>query len=285
MTTTTSSSAPPPVDVHPGVPAARPDPGLRAAVAAEWSKLRTARAPRRNLVLGTVLGIAMSLLLSLVVGATYADWPASEQAAFDPVLYPLSGSLIMAIFYVAASVGAVAPEFGTGMIRLTLTATPKRGRVLAAKVIVVTVAVTVASAVALVAMVLGSQAIFAANDLPTAGLGDADLQRTLVFLVLTGPVFPALSVAIAFLLRTAAASISTVLALIFLPSILGGLLPEWWQRNILSILPGPASDSIAVAHLDRTPMHLHPVAALVVLVVWIGGSLLLARRTLDHRDA
>lgn len=260
-------------------------PGLRGAVTAEWTKLRTARAPRRNLALGTVLGIATSLLLSLLVGTTFDDWSAQEQADFDPILYPLSGSVLMAIFFVTASVGAIASEYSSGMIRLSLTAVPNRARFVAAKVIVVTAAVWLASIVAMAGMLFGSQLVFAANDLPTAGLGDADFLRTFIVLIVTGPLFPVLSVAAAFLLRTAAASVTTILAVIFVPSLFGGLLPGWWQRNVLSLLPGNAADSLALGHLDDSEMYLHPAAATLVVLAWIAGSLLVAHRVLVRRDA
>jgi ABC-2 type transport system permease protein len=260
-------------------------PGLREAVAAEWAKLRTARAPRRNLVLGTVLGIGVSLVLAAVVGATFDEWPAAERAQFDPVLFPLSGSLLMAIFFVAASVGSVAPEYSSGMIRLTFTVVPKRWRVLLAKAIVVGAAVGVASAVAVTGMLFGGQAVFASYGLPTAGLGDPDFVRALLVLVLTGPLFPVLSVAVTFLLRSAAASISTMLALIFVPSMFGGLLPGWWQRNVLSLLPGPAGDSLAIGHLEPSALHLHPLAAAVVVVAWVVGLLAVANRAVSRRDA
>lgn len=263
----------------------RPDPGLRATIASEWAKLRTAKAPRRNLVLGTVLSIAVSLLLAAVVAATFDDWSAADRADFDPVLYPLSGSLLLAIFYVAASVGTVASEYGSGMIRLTFTTTPKRWRVLLAKSIVVGLVVTAASTVAVSGMLFLSQLVFAASDLPTAGLSDGDFLRTFLLLIVAGPVFPVLSVAVAFLLRTAAASVTTILALILLPSMIGPALPGWWQRNVLALLPGPAGDSLAIGHLDDSELHLHPVAATVVVIAWVVGMVGLAHRVLTRRDA
>lgn len=270
---------------EPPIRADRPDPGLRAAVASEWAKLRSSRAPRRNLVLGTVLSIAMSLLISAVTAATFDDWPAADRADFDPILYPLSGSLLMAIFFVAASVGVVASEYSSEMIRLSFTITPKRWRVLLAKAIVVGIVVGLASAVALAGMLLGSQAIYAASDVPSVGITDGTLLRTFALLMITGPVFPVISVAVAFLLRTSASAIITVLALILAPSMFGSLLPGWWQRNVISLLPGPAADAVSISHLDPSAMHLHPVPATLVIVAWTAGMLYVAHLVLARRDA
>lgn len=266
-------------------PSGRGDPGFRAAVGAEWSKLRTARAPRRNLVLGTVLGIGLSVLLAAVVSATFDDWSATERADFDPVLFPLSGSLFTAIFFAAVGVNVVMSEYTSGMMRLTLTATPRRGRVLAAKALVVAVATWIFGVIATAGMILASQAVFSSGDLPTAGFGDGDLWRTLLMLALLGPLFPVLAVALAVMLRSTAAALSTVLALIFAPGVLGGLLPSWWQENVLSLLPGPASDSVAIGHLDESAMYLHPAGASVVVAAWLIGLLALAHLALSRRDA
>ena len=261
------------------------DPGFGATLRSEWIKARTARAPRRNLMLGTVLGIGFSLLLAFAAGASFDDWSPAQKADFDPITYTLAGALPMSIFYVTAVVGLVAPEYSSRMIRVTLLATPRRWRVLAAKVVVATVATGVATLIAVFAMMAGGQVIFGAHDLPTVALTDGDLLRTLLMLVLTGPVFPVLAVAMALLFRSAAAAISATLALVFLPSMFGGVLPGWWERNVLSLLPGAASDSLSLGHVLDSPQHLHPAAAVVVLVAWTAGLLLFAGRLLSVRDA
>lgn len=262
----------------------RVDPGFGAALRSEWDKARTARAPRRNLVLGTVLGIAMSLLLSFAVAATFEEWSASEQADFDPLVYPMSGSLLLAIFYIAAVVGLVVPEYSSGMIRLTFTATPRRWRVLAAKVAVATVATTIGHAIAFAGMIGGSQVIFAGYDLPTVDAGSWDLWRALVVLVATGPVFPVLAIALAFMVRSAAAAVAATLALVFAPSMFGGLLPPWWERNVVSLLPGPAADSLSIGHVSASPQHLAVGPAALVVLAWVVGMLVLAQRLLATRD-
>lgn len=263
----------------------RAAPGLTAAIAAEWTKARTARAPRRNLILGVVLAIASSVLLSVLVGTTFDDWSASEQAEFDPILYPLSGSLLMAIFFVAASVGVVVSEYSSGMIRLSLTVVPNRARFLAAKAIVVAVAIGIASTIAVGGMLFGAQMVYAANGLPTAGLGDGDFLRTLILLVVTGPALPVISVVAAFVFRSAAAAVTSTLAIILLPSMFGTLLPSWWQRNVLSLMPGNAADSLAMGHLTDSEMYPSALPAALVVVAWIVVPLLVAHRLLVTRDA
>ena len=261
------------------------DPGFSATLRSEWDKARTARAPRRNLILGTVLGVGLSLLLSFAVAATFEDWTAGDRATFDPVVYPMSGSLLLVIFYIAAVVGLVVPEYSTGMIRLTFTVTPKRWRVLGAKVLVAAIATGIGTLIALAGMIGGSQLIFASYDLPTADLGSWDIWRALIMLVITGTIFPVLAVAVAFMSRSAAASVAIALAFVFAPSMFGGLLPAWWERNIVSLLPGPAADALSIGHLSESPQHLAPLPAALVVVVWLVGALVLTHRVINSRDA
>src|SRR5690606_18088052 len=187
--------------------------------------------------------------------------------------------------FAAVGVNVVASEYTSGMIRLTMTATPRRSRVVLAKVIAVAVATLVAGTVALIGMLVSSQFIFSANDLPTLSWSDGDVWRTAIAISVMSPLFPVFAVLLTFLLRSTAASLSTVLALIFAPSIFGSLLPGWWQRNVISLLPGPASDSVALGHLNSSAMYLQPVAAALVVVAWLAGALAFTLFVVNRRDA
>jgi ABC-2 type transport system permease protein len=262
-----------------------PDPGMVATIRSEWIKLRSAPGMRRNLILGTVLGVAMSGLVSLVVGATFAEWPIAEQLVFDPILYSLSGLIVSLIFFVVVGVRTVTSEYGSGMIDLTLTATPHRGRILGAKAIVVTVVMWVFGAITVTMMLVIGQVIFAANDLATVGFGDRDMWRALLLIALLNPTFPVIGVAAGFMLRSTAAALSGVLALFFVPSMFGGLFPRWWQENVLSLFPGPAVDAVSIGHLQDSAMYAAPALGMVITVVWLAGSLAAAAIVLDRRDA
>ena len=76
-----------------------------------------------------------------------------------------------------------------------------------------------------------------------------------------------------------------VRALVFAPSMFGGLLPSWWRENVISLLPGPASDSIAIGHLDDADIYLAPGLAAVVLVAWLALTWFGTRAIVNRRDA
>src|SRR5690606_28786619 len=137
-------------------------------------------------------GIALSALFALAVGATFDDWPAAEQLEFDPVVFSFGGALLTAIFFIAVGARVATAEYSSEMIRLTFAATPRRDRVLGAKVLVVSFATWAFGAIAMVGMVIASQAVLAGFDVRTASVFDGEVVRTLAILVATTPLFPIL---------------------------------------------------------------------------------------------
>jgi ABC-2 type transport system permease protein len=260
------------------------DPGFAAAFGAEWAKLRSARGTRRNLVVASVLGLGLTALVAAVVGATYDDLTAAERADFHPSSATLVGMTVPWLFLTVMGVKVVTSEYASGMIRLTLTATPRRGRVLVAKALAITVLTWTFAAASTAAMMGLTQVILVAYDAPAGGLGDGDALRALVAAIVLGPVFPVVAVAVAVVLRNTAAALGAVLALAFAPSVLG-MLPGWWQRNVLSLFPGPASDSLTVGHLESSDLYLHPLAAAVVVAAWLAAALAVAHVSFTRRDA
>ena len=62
----------------------------------------------------------------------YSEWEAADRADFQPVTVGLVGMIFAGILYTGIGVTSITREHSSGMIRLTLAATPRRGRVLAA---------------------------------------------------------------------------------------------------------------------------------------------------------
>lgn len=280
----TSTTTPPPA-LHTSQFASLPPPGFGATLASEWLKLRTSRGPMRNLALGAVLGIGLSALLALAVGATFDEWSVADQLEFDPVLFSFSGSLLTAIFFIAVGARVATAEYSSEMIRLTFAATPRRDRVLGAKVLVVSFATWAFGAIAMVGMVIASQAVLAGFDVRTASVFDGEVVRTLAILVATTPLFPILGLVGGILFRSTAPTMTAVLLLVLFPSFFGALFPEAWQENLFSLFPGSAADAISIGHLTDSPLYLDTVPALVVVLAWVVVPLAVARTVLQRRDA
>jgi ABC-2 type transport system permease protein len=256
-----------------------------ATFRSEWIKLTTLRSARRNVVLGVFFGVALTLGVAFITGITFDKWGEDARAEFDPLLFPATGGILTVIFFATVGVNALASEYSSGMIRLTLTATPKRHRVLIAKALSVTLLTTIAGIVVTVGMYGGSHFVYAAYDLPTADFWSGDSARLFVLGALTGCLFPILAMCLTVFTRSTAATLTIVLVTMFLPVIIGGVLPQWWQEHVLVALPGVASDSLVAGHLTETDDHLHPLAAAAISIAWLFGGLGAAIAVFGRRDA
>jgi regulation of enolase protein 1 (concanavalin A-like superfamily) len=151
----------------------------------------------------------------------------------------LSGVLIGLMPVVALGVLFVTAEYRRGMIRTTFTASPRRGRVLAAKSLVLGAATFVAGLVACVAAFLASQpgqraSGFEPPFFPTRSLLDWPVSRAVVGTALVLALVAVFSLAVGAILRRSAAAITAVIVLFALPQMVAGALPltaaEWLMR-------------------------------------------------------
>jgi ABC-2 type transport system permease protein len=256
-----------------------------ATLRSEWCKLVSLRSTKLLVVLGVVLGIGLSALLAWAMGASYDHWDASGRADFEPIGASMIGGVLSAVLFLVLGVKAATAEYGAGMMRLTLTATPRRWRVLAAKGVVLSAITLAAGLVLSVGMFLAAQAVFAAYGMPSAGLTDGDALRVIVAGTVLSPQFPLIALALGFVLRSTAASVIAVFAVIFGPPFLGGLLPAWAQDHVLAYLPGAAADAVSVGHLAGAPDGVSPAVGVLVVVAWLASFLAAAGAALERRDA
>jgi ABC-2 type transport system permease protein len=257
---------------------------FRSTLASEWIKLATLRSTWLGQLVGLLVGVGLTALTAAAVGATWREWPEAELAAFDPVLYPMLGTIAPAITLVVLAVRTMTQEHGSGMVRLTMTVTPRRSRVLAAKALLVAAVALVVSAVATAATFAVGQAIFAASGLPTAGATEPDAARALVLATVLGPVFPLLALALAVLWRRTAVAVTATIALVIAPTFVGPALPASWQRNILGFLPGRAGDALAIGHLEDAALYQPPAVSALVVVAWLVAAGAAAFTQLSRRD-
>ncbi|MCZ7434871.1 ABC transporter permease subunit [Micromonospora sp. WMMC241] len=138
----------------------------------------------------------------------------------------LSGAILAQLLLGALGVLAVTGEYGTGMIRSTFAAVPRRRTVLAAKVAVGGGAALVVGLLASFAGYLGGQLAIRGTAIPAASLGD---PRVLRAVLLTGGYLAAaalIGVGVGTVVRHSGAAIGTLFALVFVPSFAIGLFGE-----------------------------------------------------------
>lgn len=258
---------------------------MRGALHAEWTKLRTVAEPVALLLGALVLTVGLS---ALVAGS--ASCPGAG-CATDPVRASLTGvqlgQAVMAVFGVLA----VGSEYSTGMIATTLTAVPRRGRVLTSKAAIVALPVLAASSLAVLGSLLAGRLLLPGGGFTSGrgfapiSLADGPTLRAATGSILYLTLVALLSVGVTVVVRDSAAAVGLVLGLLYLFPVLVHVIGDArWQRHIEQIAPSTAGLNIqATIHLDR--LSTGPWTGLGVLALWACAALVAAYVALAVRDA
>jgi ABC-2 type transport system permease protein len=255
------------------------------ALHAEWTKLRTVAGPGWLLLAAIVATAAVG-----AAAANAVSCPAGG-CQVDPAKVSLTGIYLSQAVVAILAVTAVSGEYSTGMIRLTLTATPRRWLVLAAKVAVVGTATLIAGAVAVLASVLSGRLLLDGHGIdPAHGYAALSLANGTVLRAAAGSVLyltliALLGLGLATAIRDSATSIGVVLGLLYLFPIIAGFVGDAdWKRHLDQVSPMVAGMYIQ-ATTDLRSLPLTPWQGLGVLAVWAAGALLAGGLLLSLRDA
>jgi ABC-2 type transport system permease protein len=239
---------------------------LGRAVGAEWTKLRSVRSTYGSLLVAVVVTVGIAALAGWA--AATDDQPtqatATQLAGF--------GASVGQFGLVALAALAVTTEFATGGIRTTLAATPARWAVLTAKAAVVGAVTFPAGFVATALATLAGSAILGTGTdaiLAVSARSAAALTLTSMLVVGLGAV-----------LRSAAGAITTAVAVLFTPPILGVLVSNDVVRTVTDYLPAGLS-SVLVA---GTGERYSPEMAALLLGAWAVGALAVGVIALQRRD-
>jgi len=250
---------------------------MRSALHAEWAKMWSTPSAVWVLVALVVVCLAVS---AATIGT--ARWSSAGQ---DPATLILAGVYLGQAVAALAGVLAIGGEYGTGMIGVTLTAMPRRGRLLTAKTLVLAGPVLAASALAGAACLLAGAVMLPGHGF-TAGhgfdltsptmwraAGCATLYLTLVALFGLG---------VTTAVRDPAAATGTVLGLLYLFPAIALVAGHSLQRRLEQIGPMSAGiDSLAT----QSGLPLTPWQGLGVVALWAAGALLLGATVLRTLDA
>jgi ABC-2 type transport system permease protein len=258
---------------------------LADALRAEWTKVRTLASTGWLLLAAVVLTTAVSAAVASAVTCPAGD------CAEDPAKISLTGVYLGQAVVAILAVLTISSEYGTGMIRVTLAAMPRRATVLAAKAIVLTGLILAAGAIAVLASVLAGHLILpghgidAAHGYPSLSLGSAPVLRATAGSVLYLALVALLSLGIATAVRDSAAAIGIVLGLLYLFPIVGAVLGGSHLARLIQQI-GPMTAGLAIqATTGLRNLPISPWAGLGVLAAWAAGALLAGALLLRFRDA
>jgi ABC-type transport system involved in multi-copper enzyme maturation permease subunit len=213
----------------------------------------------------------------------------------DVVQMGLMGIAFAEIAVVVLGASLITAEFGSGMIRTTLTATQGRLRVLLAKATVLSVVVFPVALVTSAAGFVAAQSLLRGNGYkppayPEVSLTDPSAARAVVGTALLLTAYALLALGIGTILRHSGATIATGVGVLFLPLLFLGAFPESFARRIEQFTPlaGMAIQSttgrMLMAFDGRSGMPISPWAGLGVAFAWALGALALGFVALRYRD-
>lgn len=251
---------------------------MTGVLRSEWTKFRTAP--------GTVWLLVAVVALTVAGGAASAAAVRcpSSGCTGDPVEISLTGIQVSQAVVAVVAALMVGGEYRTNMIHTTLTATPRRLTMLAAKTAVVAGVVALAGTVSVLAGVLVGRLMLTGRGY-TVSLGDEAVRRAAFGSVLYLVLIALLAVGVSVIARDSAAAIGVVLGLLYVFAIIVQMVPDPEVReNLKEIAPMTAGLAIQ-ATVDLPSLPISPWHGLAVLAAWAFGSLLLGGLLLRARDA
>ncbi|MCW2526770.1 MAG: transporter permease [Pseudonocardiales bacterium] len=249
-------------------------------IRSEWIKFSTLRSTWITLALSMIGTVGIGALASWGTNNRWSHLDAGEIANFSAVSRSLFGVNLGQLAVVVLGVLIITGEYSTGMIRATLSSTPKRLPVLWAKLTVVSGVMFVTSLVAAVVAFFLGQALLTTHGV---GLGSPHAVRAIVGAALYLTVIGILSMGVGFAVRNTAGGIAAVFGLLLVIPGLGNALPSSWQPHVLPYLPSNAGSALFTLHPD--PGSLGPWTGFLVMCLWAAAAVAAGALRLVGRDA
>lgn len=240
----------------------------------EVVKLTTLRSTWWSLGITVVLAVG----IALAIAAASSSLP----GGIPPVVAitaPMQFTMMVAGIFGAI---AITGEYSTGMIRSTLTAEPRRGVVLVAKVIAVAAFLIVTALISTTISILVTAPIFGDNSLDW---GDAAASSTpLAFSLLAMACFGLIGLGWGFIIRNSAGAIAATVGVLFVAPIMLSLFTiggeSWaWLVDLSRYLPMSAASTLT------TPDPADLGTAVITMLAWPAATLLGGWLVLRTRDA
>jgi ABC-2 type transport system permease protein len=247
-------------------------------VRSEWTKLRSLRSTRYTLLAACVVAVLLGVMISTGLAGQFA-----EGEEIDPTT--ASRLNLIMVQPVIAVLGALVAtsEYATGMIRTSLTAVPRRGRLLAAKTLVFSgVALVSCQVVAFASFFIG-QAVLAGYGAPSVSLGDPEVLRAVIGAGLYLAMVGMMGVAVGMLVRATAGAFLIMVAVFLLVPAITPVLPEP-VATIVGVY-GPFGAGTQIMAVVQEPGLLSPWTGFGVLCIWVLAVLTAALVVFQRRDA
>lgn len=256
----------------------------------EWIKFKSLRSTWISLAAALVAAIGLGILFSALRSSHLGNGhgvgpnpgPKPINSGVDPTLISLRGLFLAQLAVGVLGVLMITGEYGTGMIRASLTSVPLRWPVLLAKAVVFGSVIFVISTAASLVAFLGGQAALHSHFLGVS-LSSPGAARAVIGGGLYLTIVGLLALGCGFILRNTGGAIATLFGLILVLPLLSNALPTSWQNDINQYLPLNAGTSlISTVHQSHT---LGPAAGGVVFAAYAIAALAIGTVVLKRHDA
>lgn len=265
--------------VSPALPRTAPQPGVRVSfprvLRSEWLKLFTLRSTYWTLGIAFLTFVGMAVIIAVSVVAAPQMYEGVADGSADIVATVASAGLLPAtIAFAVLAALAVTSEYSTGSIRSTAAAVPTRLPFLVAKLLVV-VAVTFAVGALAEAVAFGIGGLISPSVLPD--LQAPEVTRILVGVPLFLAAFAAFTAATGALLRSTAATIAVVMALLLAVENAISFIPWEPLKYVRPLLPSSSGQALvstqesldAMAQMSPRAFDAGPWGGYAILVAWV----------------
>ncbi|MDM8084027.1 ABC transporter permease [Cellulomonas cellasea] len=248
-------------------------------LASEWIRARSVRGTWLLMGATMLTTVAVSLL---GISGLHGGWLEELPDPWDPTAMSLKGILVGQLLIGMLGAGTITSEYATGMIATSLSISPQRSKLLAAKA---GIASALALATALVTVGLSfvaGQGVIGAAGLPAASLGDPGVLRALLAAVAYLTLTALLGLAFGVITRSSSGALALIVVIALLapaltpglPGPLGESLGDYWPTTA-----GQAAYSVADTG-GAPPMV--GIGVMAVFTVWLTVA---SHITLRRRDA
>ncbi len=247
------------------------------AIRSEWIKLRTVR---MNLVL-FIIAVAFPVIVSILVAAL---GDVDELKVSDVAGLVTGSSVVTALLLGVVGAVSISAEFAHGTIRPTFAATPKRGRVLIAKGVVIAIFAAVAETLVVGFCFALSSAIASSRGVSVSLDGQPDARAALIGIVIFAVIVSLFGFGLGMVIRNTPAAVAVlILWPLVVENIIIAVLSVAGVDNAVKYLPyisgirlGDPEASASSDGLSRLAGGLY-FAAFATAVAVVGG-IITARR-------
>ncbi|AMM21952.1 hypothetical protein AX769_19650 [Frondihabitans sp. PAMC 28766] len=262
----------------------------------EWIKLRSLRSTFWCYLFILLIDVGFALLVSHLIGDAGSRGPQSRistSSGPSEAMAVITAGLTLSVL-ISAVLGAlqITGEYGTGMIKSTMTADPRRFGAIFGKVLVFGVSSFVVGLVSLVIAALVATPGLNSNHV-TFDWSDGQVWLALI----GGAGYIAIVGLIAFglgaLIRSTAGGIAAAIGLVFILPIIGSIFSSLssvtWITNVIAFLPSNAGQKIyaygaGTSSVKNGLITLDTTQGLLVLLGWAVVILAIALFSVKRRD-